>query len=365
MRKARTGILLSLFVALGCEKPTAPEVPLPLPLTDRIVFQSDRADPLGDIYAMTLDGAEVTRLTRSSAGETCPNISPDGNWIAYYSNVGDPRNSATVYTLQLMRANGTGAHAIAAIGQPHGCPLWSRASDAIQATSNDVPSLALDAASERTRVFELSGNEVASFPGWTYSIGAFSADGTEFLITQGNCGRNGCTLPDLLVAKRDGTWERWLTGGGSGGSFIQDGAQFPSLSPDGATVVFICRDSVSSGLSGLCTIKWDGTGKTQLASNAWSSPRFSPNATRISFSCGAPPPTSLCVMDGSGANLLTWPVNEVISGADWTPDGTGLVFDCGGGKDICAMGADAGVVTNLTLGKGTNVAPSMPWPASR
>src|SRR5688500_17957523 len=94
----RIAVLLPLVLGIACGEPTAPEPPLPLPLTDRIVFESDRADPLGDVYAMTFDGADVRRLTNSETGETCPRISPDGNRIAYFTRAqGDP-----VFELWLM-----------------------------------------------------------------------------------------------------------------------------------------------------------------------------------------------------------------------------------------------------------------------
>ncbi|MEA2706608.1 MAG: eukaryotic-like serine/threonine-protein kinase [Gemmatimonadaceae bacterium] len=183
-------ILLALLIALGCDSATSPsEPPLALPLTDRIVFQSDRSDPKWDIYAMKFDGSDVRRLTSSSLGETCPSVSPDGNWIAYYSHVGDPANSPPIYRLELMRANGTDHLNLApAIDPPYGCPVWSRASDAVEVTTLDVPSKSSDASSEQSRVFDLAGKQLATFANWSYSITGFSPDGPELLGDAAACG---------------------------------------------------------------------------------------------------------------------------------------------------------------------------------
>ena len=362
-------MLLPLFLALGCEKATAPEVPLPLPLTGRIVFQSDRVDPLGDIFAITFDGSDVRRLTTSSAGESCPSISPDANWIAYYSTTGDPRNSGTVYTMWLMRANGTEPREIVEVGHPSGCPLWSRSSDMIEASFTNDSYVAGAVVVEQTTIFGVDGQEIGHLQGSLYYPAAFSADGTEFLVQhEGYCGRGGCTLGDIYVMKRDGPFERWLTGDATGGAFIQEGAETPSLGPDGTTVTYICSDHVQSSLRGLCVVKWDGTGKTLLGSNtnAFSNPTFSPDGTKISFTCLSGNTSVLCFMDSNGGNLVTSSVaNDFGTPFNWTPDGTHLIFSCGTGKDLCSVPSGGGEVTNLTHSDGTNASPSMPTVTSQ
>ena len=352
MTNVRTCILLSLFFALGCEKATAPETPLPLPLTDRIVFESDRADPLGDIYAMTFDGGDVRRLTRSAAGETCPSISPDGNWIAYYSHI-----DADHYTLWLMRANGADPRVITDSWIPAHCAIWSRTSEAILATA-----VILDYAQVATRtqnqVFDLAGRELARFENYASTLTAFSADGTELVGQWSNCSSNGCGQPDIAVIKIDGSGHRWLTGAVGPGTFQAEGAMDPSLAPDGATVAYICKDSVDVSLNSLCTVQWDGTGKTRIAETGWASPRFSPNGMRVSFLCRQGGSSDLCAIDVGSTNVLRWPVDASRDGADWTPDGSHLVFECGG-KDICSIQPDVGALINLTHGQGTNANPSM------
>jgi Tol biopolymer transport system component len=354
-------LLVPALLALGCDSATGPSgPPLPLPLTDRIVFQSDRSDPKWDIYAMKFDGSDVRRLTSSPIAETCPSMSPDGNWIAYYSGV-DPTIPTKPLALMLMRANGTDPREIAQIDAADGCAQWSRAGDAFEVTTFDNPSLSSSSSSEKTRVFSLDGQEIAGLSGYTYSTAAFSADGTQFLQVYRQCGNNGCTAPDLVVVNRDGTGWHWITGTGQG-SFVQDGAAAPDVSLDGTTVAYICRDHVNTNpdFNSLCTVQWDGTGKVLIASNARATARYSPDGMKIAFTCGVfPIANALCVVDTDGGNLTKWPVNGDVFGVDWLPDGTGLVFDCGANKDICLMRLGAGTITNLTLGHGNNVGRSM------
>lgn len=48
---------------------------------DKIAFTFDT-----DIWITSKNGGEATRLTAMDGEETNPNISPDGNWIAFTSN---------------------------------------------------------------------------------------------------------------------------------------------------------------------------------------------------------------------------------------------------------------------------------------
>jgi WD40 repeat protein len=353
-RAIKLAVLLLIAFGMACDEATAPETPLPLPLTDRIVFESDRADPLGDIYAMTFDGGDVRRLTSSPVGETCPSISPDGNWIAYYARVGGDTLSA----LWLMRANGTEARPVAAFGTPSGCPLWSRASDAFALTIA-LATVAKDPLYAQTRIFDLASTEIANSYSAGYRFTSFSADGTELLGVWSYCSANGCGLPDIGVRNREGGDVRWLTGDTSGPSFRSEGASDPNLNQDGVTIAYSCRGASATRIDSICTIRWDRTGKTVIAGGAWFSPKFSPEGMRIAYICGGDTrPTDLCVRDAGGANTVSWPLSSIPRFVDWMPDGSGVVFVCGL-KDICSLRTDNGALTNLTQGQGTNINPSM------
>ncbi len=101
LRQSRTALLMVALMA--CGDPTGGEVParLTLPLRDRIVFGSNRADSLYDIFALRTDGSDPRRLTESGTADLCPSLSPDGNWIAYFRK--DPQSATVSFALQLDR----------------------------------------------------------------------------------------------------------------------------------------------------------------------------------------------------------------------------------------------------------------------
>src|SRR5437016_11367219 len=82
------GVQVPGAVLVCCHEPTAAEkAPFGLPLRDRIVFESNRADSLGDIFAMKLDGSDPIALTDQKTADLCPALSLDGQLIAYYQKV--------------------------------------------------------------------------------------------------------------------------------------------------------------------------------------------------------------------------------------------------------------------------------------
>src|ERR1043165_4608533 len=86
-------IVVVILYATACHEPTSSgEKRLALPLTDRIVFESNRADSLDDIFAMKLDGSDPIALTDETTADACPALSPDGQWIAFY---GKPAKDST------------------------------------------------------------------------------------------------------------------------------------------------------------------------------------------------------------------------------------------------------------------------------
>src|SRR5512144_2326266 len=94
MRHPTALLLLVSFIA--CTDATGSDLPpLELPLRDRIVFSSNRVDSLFDIYTVRTDGSDPRRLTGDGKADTCPAVSPDGNWIAYYEK--DPTSAVYWY----------------------------------------------------------------------------------------------------------------------------------------------------------------------------------------------------------------------------------------------------------------------------
>jgi tetratricopeptide (TPR) repeat protein len=54
------------------------------------VFMSDGRDGNLEIYRVDVSSGQVTRLTDSGSIDALPTVSPDGNWVAFFSNRGGP-----------------------------------------------------------------------------------------------------------------------------------------------------------------------------------------------------------------------------------------------------------------------------------
>ena len=79
-------VLSACLLCLGCAKVVerVPETEPPVPAKDKIAFMSNR-DGNEEIYVMSSDGTNQTRLTSSSATDYGPSWSPDGSKIAFTS----------------------------------------------------------------------------------------------------------------------------------------------------------------------------------------------------------------------------------------------------------------------------------------
>lgn len=94
-----------------------PDLPLPPPPLE-MLFSSSR-DGNWQIYATSLDGANVKRLTNDSADDLYPVYSPGGSKIAFASNrTGD-------WDIYVMNADGTGITNITNNPAPDTQPTWS------------------------------------------------------------------------------------------------------------------------------------------------------------------------------------------------------------------------------------------------
>lgn len=83
------------------------------PNGEQIVFESDR-DGAWAIYIMNRDGSDSHKLTSNPEGDYEPTFSPDGNYIAFRRNNGNPGPSgANIY---IMQADGTDIQCVTSQG---------------------------------------------------------------------------------------------------------------------------------------------------------------------------------------------------------------------------------------------------------
>jgi Tol biopolymer transport system component len=302
---------------------------------------------------MKFDGSDVRRLIGTPASETCPSISPDGMWIAYYA-----KSATGTYTLQLAHADGTNSTTLASLRYPPECPLWSHSSDLVEVT--DALSSGFKAPlDEATKIFAVSGALVASYNTSDQSLSAFSTDGTSLLATYADCSINGCTSPDIFIKQLNGS-TRALTGTVGVPFFQSEGAQDPDLHPNGVLIVFACVDTATYVMDHICTINWDGSAKTRILGGAQGHPKFSPDGSRISFLCTGTKsfPPDLCVANLADKIVTHLASNVVFAPGLWTPDGANVVFECQT-SDICITPSGVSAPVNLTKGQGSNVYPSI------
>lgn len=280
---------------------TATATRTPQPTSKGLAFASNR-DGNVEIYFMTDDGSQVTRLTNHAAEDARPAWSPDGARIAFESARDDPNpgncGANCLYHLYVMNADGSGV----------------------------------------TRLTDGPANDL--FPTW-------SPDGTRLAFASG----------------RDGNWEIYVMNASGGGvkRLTSNPAEdfSPAWSPDGTRIAF---DTNRDGNYEIYVMNADGSGVSNLTNNPSDdiSPAWSPDGRRLAFVSNRDGGWEVYVMqaDGSGLARLTNDQAEV-DRPTWSPDGR-IAFsstrdepdpescdpDCN--HEIYVMNANGGGLVRLT-----------------
>jgi Tol biopolymer transport system component len=185
----------------------------------------------------------------------------------------------------------------------------------------------------------------------SYAFGpAFAPDGKHIAYSdypRGAPGRNPLVGIEVFVMNVDGTGKRRLTrttmAGKTNTHRIIRWSTRPAYSPDNTKIVYA---STQSGNSEIWIMNTDGTGKQQLTFNGGNNdpqgpdanfPSFSPDGTKIAFLCGWETLYgNICLMnaDGSARTQLTHnhddgrKKNESSNDEPaWSADGTSIMFD--------------------------------------
>ena len=330
------GVLLA--AALSCHDATAPgEAKLALPLRDRIVFESNRADSLGDIFAMKLDGSDAVALTDQTTADLCPALSPDGQYVAYYQKIlkdSTARFEIRNYSLVVMNANGTQKRTISEMSFAGWgrCPFWSSDAtrlgvlDWLEAGRPQIPTY------YRFRVFQADGTLLQSFTA-SEEVGSitFTPAGDRFLVG--------------LSAYSFGPYDFRV-------SLLSFSGAESRLAPEAFSADWSqTSGKIAYGCSGICLMNPDGTGQVKIIASNASLPLFSPDGSLIAYSCSS---AGFCftTLDGK----TTGPFAKAPSfglafptGRTWAPDSRSLAFTCGNGpEDICMIDRDGSNLRNLT-----------------
>lgn len=356
----RIGAVLALALSVGCRDTTSPpgEELIELPLVNRIVFQSNRADSLHDIWLMEADGSDPRALTDSATRDVCAALSPDGNWIMLHQLSSALAKTAGYPALQdsivLMRADGTNRVALAQLERyaPYGafCPQWAATSDRfVTASATEEPRVRSNQ-NYRVRVIDRSGNVLSTHNLSTLLGISLSSDGTRFLASTANFATLGAPIDVRVSSMRvDGTDLKPI-GDGRGGIW----------SPAGNAVAWNCA-------SGVCVSDPAGGNVRTLypvtAGSSANDIRFSADGSLIAFGCtvSGGDRRSLCFADVATGSVEEIPVASGVFRIKWLADNASVVFECrliGSSRDICLAKRGSGTFTNLTSHSADDAEPS-------
>lgn len=271
---------------------------------DRIAFVFTPDGVAADVYLMSTDGSDLTRVTFQ--GGSGPAWSPDGRQLAFFCREG------TVGGLCLSNEDGSGLRPLTS--DSGASPRWSP--DGTRIAYQCGSDICLVGSDGSGRVPLTSG----SSPSW-------SPDGSRLVFDGGT----------IQIVHADGSGRQQLTAD----SF----ADSPAWSPTSDFIVF-----VSNGV--VFRVRSDGTERTQLSTPSRGPdgpPVWSPDGTRIAFARLMRKNSNyrdIWIMDADGGNLyqVTQYAGE---GPAWSPDGGHLAFTIYQGSTLYSIGIDGSHMTTL------------------
>jgi Tol biopolymer transport system component len=305
----------------------------PFTRTQQPAVQPTPTPPAGtglETYLIDLDTGEMTPLPKSIAG-CCYAVSPDGTMVAYIS-----QDDAGVSQFFIARLDGTDVQQVTQRGAF--APFdWSPDGAAIAYTSWDedvsnifVLDLATGETSQVTNEKPMTetcvdcGLLAAAYP-------QISADGASIVY---EVNRGG----DLDV--------RIVPVAGGKSVLLVRGANLPTLSPDGSTLVVGCGDRFGGGI---CIGHADGTNLRQLVSGNANGPKWSPDGTRIAYN--DEDDNKIFVVDlATGETTLVAKVSAPEFELKWSPDGTRIAYTNHDTEEVKVVDVATGETTVVAEG---------------
>jgi len=277
----------------------------------RIAFVSGR-DGNPEIYVQDLDGSNLHRLTDHPARDAFPTFSPDGTQIVFNSNRED--ENLDVY---IMNADGSGVRRLTTWQSDEeefpGC--WSADGTKIFLISNRSGKDNLYV----MNVEPFAPSEILKDASVDLQFPTFSPDGATILFQAEAEDKSGELRLFDIKSGRVSTLLKTTTGDG-----------YPKFSPDGSMVVF--QDRIERN-GEICLIRADGSGGVKDLTNNPAKetvPSWSPDGSRIVFTSnrdGNYDIFQIYVMDADGSNQHPiYHSNAISAYASWSPDGREIVF---------------------------------------
>jgi len=218
----------------------------------RIAFSSHRSDPdpeddveISDVFTMRPDGTDVRRLTDSEGFYGNPSWSPDGRWLVFSSNGGDPSQGQRI---SIIPSDGSSPPRVittlpaGSLGQelarysPNGKRLVFNEWRVV-----DTP----DGPLEQSALITVApdGSKVRRITPWEINAADadWSPDGTRLVFAARLAESN--FVQSVMTVDEDGRHVKLLTRGdqadGEGSDFRFQESFNPAWSPDGTRIVFV------------------------------------------------------------------------------------------------------------------------------
>ncbi|MCI0576215.1 MAG: serine/threonine-protein kinase [Chloroflexi bacterium] len=242
--------------------PTAEEatptisVVVPGATNGRIVFDSTRGDIAAEIYIMDPDGSNQTRLTNNDFQDDEPDLSADGEWIAY-----ETRGEDGVWKIMVMRSDGSELRELT----PGRQPAWSPDGRfiAFETTSN-----------QQIVVVEVATGELRQLTDDTHSnrTPSWSPDGRQL----------------VAMAEIDDVWQLVVIEATTGEQQVitngPDDKRFPAWSPDGSLIAYNTLDEDGANPGDVWLIGVNGENPRQVTTSGHSGrPAWAPDGRFILF----------------------------------------------------------------------------------
>ena len=277
-----------------------------------VVFQSDRSGHW-DLWTVPARGGEPRPLTADADIDYQPSWSPDGKWVAYASVL-----TQTGGRLRVVPSDGGGApRDLVLPAQTVASPAWSPDGAWLYFSAGDSPGASR---MNLWRVSFATAGEKAPLV-QRVTLGA-SADIDPSVAPGGRqVAYAGVSYsPDLWVLDQKTGAERQITST----SCLED---YPHLSPDGRTLVFV---SDRTGKPGLYTLDLDGGAWQPLTpAGGANMPRWSPDGKTVAYVRQTPQAVSLALQAVGGLSvrdLVSLPRPAGLETPEWAPDGRSLAF---------------------------------------
>lgn len=298
MEKTRWMILVCMLVVCllaGCQKKAEGGA---LPGGAEVTFASWRGENL-DLYTLTAQGA--VNLTASTAQETDPAWSPDGQYLAFLSDEGG-RQTLGIYdsaldAWQVMPGP-------IARGVP---PVWSPDSQVVAFVCEEPDEQTICLARKDAQLF----TTISGLPAGELGGLSWSPDGSMLVFHA----INGLESDVFRYALSSGALEKLTEN--------PDEDRSPAWSPDGYTIAFVSRRGQQRGIFAL-SIDSDQP-RLWAEADVLDGPVWSPDGSRVAFSQVVDGERRVCTIDLEETEAVC--VLEDGIQPVWSPDGSSLVYE--------------------------------------